>query len=155
MKVVSGDAARWVGVSRVVLSGAGPREVESSRAYRDRLVLKLAGVDDANGAAAIRGSEVAAPAEEVPRLPQDVYWAERLIGALVKDAALGEIGRVVDIVETGGTDLLLVKDAGGVETLVPLAREFVTEVDEASGTISVAIPDGLRGLNGPGGRETA
>ena len=47
MKVVSGDAARWVGVSRVVLSGAGPREVESSRAYRDRLVLKLAGVDDA------------------------------------------------------------------------------------------------------------
>lgn len=161
VKVVSGEAARWVHLSRVVIHGSdrgiadGSREVESVRAYRDRLVLKLSGVDDANDAAALRGSDVLAPAEDVPRLPQDVYWVERLVGARVTDAALGDIGRVADVIEAGGRDLLLVKDDQGVETLIPMVREFVTAIDEASGTIRLALPEGLRGLNDAGGRETA
>jgi len=150
-----------VRLSRVVLRGSGsgaktgPREVESARAYRDRLVLKLVGVNDASGAAALRGSDVLAQAEDVPQLPQDVYWVERLVGARVMDEALGDIGRVTDVIEAGGGDLLLVKDADGIETLIPMVREFVTEIDEASGTIRLAIPEGLRGLNAEGGRETA
>ena len=161
VKVVSGDAARWLHVGRVVVNAsgpgvaAGPRKVESARAYRDRLVLKLAGVDDANEAAALRGSDVLAAAEDVPLLPQGEYWVERLVGARVKDAVLGDIGAVMDVVETGGVDLLVVKDGNGVETLVPLVKEIVTEIDEASATILLALPDGLRGLNDPGGRETA
>jgi 16S rRNA processing protein RimM len=161
VKVVSGNAARWVHLSRVVLQGAGagsedgPRKVESARAYRDRLVLKLAGVDDANSAAELRGTEVVAAAEDVPRLPDNVYWVERLVGARVMDETLGDLGTVADVIEAGGGDLLLVKDGDGVETLVPLVKEFVTAIDEASGTIRLALPEGLRGLNAPGGRETA
>ena len=161
VKVVSGDAARWVHLRRVVLNGSGagvgtgPREVESARAYRDRLVLKLAGVDGASDAATLRGCEVVAPAEDVPPLPQDVYWVERLVGARVMDETLGDIGRVVDVIESGGADLLLVEDGNGVETLVPLVKEFVTAIDEASGTIRLTLPEGLRGMNAPGGLETA
>jgi 16S rRNA processing protein RimM len=161
VKVVSGEAARWEQLSRVLVRGAGEgsdaavRTVESARAYRDRLVLKLAGVDDANGAEALRGCDVLAPAEDVPRLPKGVYWVERLMGARVVDAVLGDIGRVTDVIEGGGGDLLLVKDGDGVETLVPLVKEFVTEIDEASCTIRSALPEGLRGLNAEGGRETA
>lgn len=161
VKVISGNASRWVHLSRVVLRGSGHGSevgsygVESARAYRDRLVLRLAGVYDAGGAAALRGNEVLAPAEDVPRLPRDVYWVERLVGARVMDAALGDIGRVKDVVETGGVDLLVVTDSGGVETLVPLVGEFVNAIDEASGTIRLSLPEGLRGLNAPGGRETA
>ncbi len=159
VKVFSGEADRWVHLSRVVLGGEGlggkddPRKVESARAYRDRLVLKLAGVEDATAAAALRGLDVLAPAEDVPSLPEDVYWVERLVGARVMDVAMGDIGSVMDVVETGGVDLLLVKDGGGVETLVPLVKDFVTEIDETAGTIRVSIPEGLRGLNAPGGRE--
>ncbi len=161
VKVISGNASRWVHLRRVVLHGSGPGsevgsyKVESARAYRDRLVLKLQGVDDAGNAAALRGREVMAPAEDVPRLPLGVYWVERLMGAQVMDATLGDIGRVKDVVETGGVDLLLVEDSGGVETLVPLVGEFVTAIDEASGTIRLTLPEGLRGMNAPGGRETA
>jgi len=49
VKVVSGEAARWLHLNRVVIHGSGPgvegspRKVESVRAYRDRLVLKLSG----------------------------------------------------------------------------------------------------------------
>ena len=159
VKVVSGEAARWVHLNHVVLhgagTGAGPRKVESARAYRDRLVLKLAGVNDASGAAALRGSDVLAPAADVPRLPKDVYWVERLVGALVTDEVLGDIGRVVDVIDAGGRDLLLVKDAQGVETLIPMVRQFVTGIDESAGTIRLALPQGLRGLNSDDESETA
>ena len=153
VKVVSGEAARWVRLSRVVLrrSKAGveetPRVVESARAYRDRLVLKLGGVNDANDAAALRGSDVLAPAEDVPRLPKDMYWVQRLVGARATDAVLGELGRVTDVIEAGGGDLLLVEDDRGVETLIPMVKEFVTEIDESAKTIRLALPEGLRGLN--------
>ena len=161
VKVVSGDAARWAHIGQVVLQTAGrpsvdaPRRVESARAYRDRLVLKLAGIDDANAAEALRGSDVLAIAEDVPRLPQGVYWMDRLVGARVRDAALGDLGLVTDVVDTGGSSVLVVEDGNGIETLVPLVKEFVTKIDETSGLILVAIPEGLRGLNASGGGETA
>jgi 16S rRNA processing protein RimM len=161
VKVISGNASRWVHVKRVLIQGSGsgnetgPYEVESARAYRDRLVLKLKGVDDAGAAAALRGRDVSAEVEDVPRLPRDVYWVERLVGSKVVDAALGDIGLVKDVLETGGVDLLVVEDSGGIETLVPLVGEFVTAIDEATGTIRLTLPEGLRGLNAPGGRETA
>lgn len=156
VKVVSGDAARWAHVTRVLLDGGAGggsewREVTSARAYRDRLVLKLFGLDDANQAAALRGREVRAADGEVPELPRNEYWVERLVGAQVKDAMSGYVGRVMDVVATGGIDLLLVQDDAGVETLVPLAKEFIREVDEAAGTITVTLPEGLRGLNAGGG----
>jgi hypothetical protein len=34
-------------------------------------------------------------------------------------------------------------------------KEFVTSIDEATGTIRLALPEGLRGLNATGGMETA
>jgi len=146
VKVVSGDAARWSQLSRVVLDEQ-VFAVASARAYRDRLVLKLAGIDDASEAAALRGRQVSVVSDDVPELPRDEYWVARLVGALVKDEALGTVGQVVDVVETGGTDVLLVKDEAGRETLVPLAKEFVKHVDEPSATILVSLPPGLFGLN--------
>ena len=140
-------------MSRVVLGGTGPdgapgiRKVESARGYRDRLVLKLAGIDDANQASQLRGCDVSALAEDLPQLPEGTYWVERLVGAQVMDSVLGDIGRVMDVVETGGVDLLLVKDVAGIETLVPLVSHFVSAIDEKAGTIRVALPPGLRGIN--------
>ena len=153
VKVVSGNAARWEHVRHVILGSAGNgaavdrRSVESARAYRDRLVLKLAGVDDTNQAAALRGCEVSVADDQIPRLPEDVYWAARLLGARVTASTGRDLGRVEDVIETGGTDLLRIVDAAGSEVLVPLAREIVTEIDEAAGTIVVSLPEGLREIN--------
>jgi 16S rRNA processing protein RimM len=153
VKVLSGDAAKWSQLRRVVLDEQ-VFAVASARAYRDRLVLKLAGVDDASGAAALRGRQVSVTSDDVPELPKDEYWVARLVGAQVKDEALGTVGQVIDVVETGGTDILLVKDDAGRETLVPLAKEFVKHVDERTATILVTLPPGLFGLNS-GTEETA
>jgi 16S rRNA processing protein RimM len=155
IRVASGDAARWERLRRVTLRRPGGEEMESrevaaARAYGDRLVLKFRGIDDASAAERLRGFEVEAPADEVPGLPPGVYWVARLVGARVVEADGREIGRVADVVETGGVDLLRVTGAGGREILVPLARAFVTSIDEASMTIRVSLPEGLYELNAEG-----
>lgn len=133
-------------------------EVETARAYGDRLVLKLRGVDDPGSAAALKGLSVAAPGSEVPILPEGRYWVARLVGARVLDGAGEGLGVVEDVVETGGADLLLVRDPSGLEVLVPMAQDIVTEIDEDRGLVRVRLPEGLRELNAPegrGGRTTA
>ena len=116
--------------------------------------MKLAGIDDANQAAALRGFEVGALAEDVPQLPAGVYWVERLIGVQVTDSVLGDIGRVKDVIDTGGVDVLIVQGADGVETLVPLVKAFVHAIDEIAGTIEVTLPRGLREVNDDDASET-
>ena len=79
-------------------------DVEHSRAYRDRLVLKLKGVDDANQAAGLRGSSVFVTREDAPDLPEGVHYVDELVGMLVHDETGRELGRVERVIDTGGTD---------------------------------------------------
>ena len=157
VKVVSGEAGRWTSVGAVVLAvpGAPPRRltVEAARAYRDRLVLKLAGIDDPGAAAALRGAATWAEGAEVPALPEGVHWVARLIGAEVVEESGDPLGRVRDVEPTGGADLLHVVGPDGDEVLVPCAREIVRHVDVAAGRIVVRLPQGLRDINRPGAGE--
>lgn len=125
--------------------------VSACRAYRDRLVLKLEGVDSPTAAAELGGMAVFAPADEVPALPDGEYWMARLRGMDVVDPRGGHLGRVEDVLETGGTDLLSVKDDAGREVLVPLARQIVLAVSEDARSIVVDLPEGLAELNRDGG----
>jgi 16S rRNA processing protein RimM len=136
-------------VEAAVPGEEGPRRfaVERARAYRDRLVLKLRGIDEPNAAEALRGRRVLAPADEVPELPPGVHFIETLVGLEVRQS--GEIlGRVVDLLETGGTDVLVVLGPGGREILLPLAREMVGRISAQEGVLEVKdLPEGLVELN--------
>ncbi len=157
VRVASGDASRWTALRRVIVSRDGSeagteRAVVAARAYRDRLVLELEGIDDANDAARLRGAVVRAPGDEVPELPEGRYWIADLIGIEVLDEDGERIGAVRDVIEAGGSggaDVLVVLSKDGEETLVPWVEPIVREVDVASGRIVVRLPEGLRGLNPP------
>lgn len=161
--VFGGDAAHWTGLASFWIGsqdGAEGRffEVEASRAYRDRLVLKLEGVDAAGEAEALRGRRLMAREADAPRLPDGVYYTARLIGMEVRDESGRFIGRVRDVTSTGGADLLVIRgDTAGEddteeprEILIPLAREIVIEVREDEGRMTVRPPEGLLELNESG-----
>ena len=158
--VFGGDAAHWTGLDRFWIGskdGAEGRfyEIQSSRAYRDRLVLKLEGVDDPAEAEALRGLRLMAPETEAPPLPDGVYYTAKLIGMEVRDEAGRFIGRVADVTSAGGADLLVVHGVAPEEEdaeepkeiLIPLAREIVIEVSEDEGRMTVRPPEGLLDLN--------
>src|SRR5262249_12811134 len=93
VRVASGRAERWVHLTRALVGGA-ERTIASSRAYRDRLVLKFAGIDDASQADALRGSEVSVRADDLPVLPDGEFFAQQLVGLEVVERDGARLGRV-------------------------------------------------------------
>jgi 16S rRNA processing protein RimM len=149
VRVASGKAERWTGLTKVLVEPEAEYEVEGSRAYRDRLVLKLRGVEDAAGADALRGKDVAAPPDQVPALAEGVYYQQQLIGLDVVDESGGSVGVIEDVVDTGGTSLLEVRRPSGRKLPVPMAGDIVLEVVLAKRWVRVRLPAGLEDLEEP------
>jgi 16S rRNA processing protein RimM len=154
--VAGGEAQEWTGIDRVWIGrdrGEGSYyRVEGSRAYRDRLVLKLEGIEDGNAAAGLRGLRVCAQPADAPSAPEGRYYRAQLIGLRAVDEAGEELGRVEDLVPTAGHDLLVLSDGlegehESDEVLVPFVPEIVREVDLEQEQIVLRLPEGLRNLN--------
>lgn len=156
MLVPGGEAELWTGVRRFWIGARGPTApgwmaVEASRAYRDRLVLKLAGLDDADRAARLRGALVEAGEDEAPELPAGSWFASRLVGcAVIDDRTERVVGEVTDVLPTGGVSLLVVPRPGREELLVPLAPEIAVLVAPERRVIRVRLPEGLEALDEAG-----
>ncbi len=150
VRVAAGGAARWSAVDEVWLQrgedAAERFEVQHEKAYRDRWVLKLKGIDDSDAAERWRGATVAVARDRAPALGEFEHWHATLVGMEVL-AAERRIGTVRDIQPTAGSDLLVVEADGGDEVLIPLHRDIVIDVDEAAGTVCIDPPQGLLDLN--------
>jgi len=121
-------------------------EVEHAWFHKNFVIFKFASVDSISAAQGLRGSEV--QVEESPALPAHTYFVSDLIGCRVVDLASGaELGRVRELVATGGTDLLSVRDAAGRELLIPFAQEICRRIVPDDKLIEVHLPEGLADLN--------
>ena len=153
IKVGGGDAAIWERMPRFRIERpdgtAEILETERVRSYRDRLVVKFRGVDDAGSAAALRGANVQGAVEDAPELSAGEHYLAVLVGMEVVDERGRRLGEVADLAPTGGADLLRVATgaAGENELLIPMAREIVLEIDESARRITVRLPAGLEQLN--------
>jgi 16S rRNA processing protein RimM len=110
-----------------------PLVITSSRPNQHRFVIRFEGVDDRNGADALRGKLV--EAEPLAEAPDGEFWVHELIGSEVRDRAGVSVGRVV-AVEANPAHDLLVLDGGA---LVPMV--FV--VSSEPGVVVIDPPDGL------------
>ncbi|MGB5201686.1 MAG: ribosome maturation factor RimM [Sedimenticolaceae bacterium] len=129
-----------VGYSPWHLVRGGRREVWSVDAGHRQgkvVVAKLVGCDDRDGAEALIGAEVTVPREQLPETtrPGEFYWAD-LIGLRVITLEGAELGRIVQLFETGANDVIVVQ--GERERLVPYVwQQVVRDVDFAAGEMRV------------------
>ena len=156
IRLAHDEGAHWTALERIWIGKAQEGsyyEIEASRAYGDRLVLKLKGIDDASRAAKLRGLSAMVARGEEPALPEDSWYVARLVGMEVVDEAGSGLGRVKDVMPTAGADLLIVQriDERGElterEAMIPIAREIVLDVDEETRRITVRLPEGLLEIN--------
>ena len=113
--------------------------VLAARQHGSALIAQIAGVEDREAAAALKGMTIAVPRAQLPAVAADeFYWAD-LIGLRVVNAEQHEFGHVARIVQTGANDVLVVTpgDARGRETLIPFIADVIQRVDIAAGVISV------------------
>jgi 16S rRNA processing protein RimM len=125
----------------VLSSPSGPLSVVSSGpapggAGGDRYIVTFAECGDRAAADRLRGVELSADALEQP----GTLWVHELVGAVVRDPAGAELGRVAAVEANPASDLLVLESGA----LIPV--HFVTGHDASAGTVDVDIPEGLLDL---------
>ncbi len=118
-------------------------EVEAWKRHGQGLVVKLAGYDVREDAQFLTNIEIVVDADKLPELPnEEIYWRD-LYGMSVVSTEGYDMGVIVDILETGSNDVLVVKanakDAfGQKERLIPfLDGQVIKSIDRAVQRIEV------------------
>lgn len=102
--------------------------IERSRLHGHVAVVKFADIDDRNAAEALRGKPLYIPVADAAALPPDTWYWYQLIGLDVVTTTGDPVGRLTEILETGGNDVYVVK-LDGRETLVPAIDQVIKSVD--------------------------
>ena len=144
----TGSVDGLLGLTRVAL-GRGeddpdPRPFELravAAGRRGELRMDLEGVRTRDDALAHKGLWVFADETELPALGPGEYYGHELLGCRVEGEDGRVVGRVREIWETGGSDLLVVRDDAGREHLLPAA--LLRRVDRRDRRIVVEILPGL------------
>lgn len=137
------DPARFPPGMPLQIRGAQYQVSSSRRGPRSSILLRLDGIDDVDAAGALRGAEILADPASLPDQPQGVYYHYQLIGLTVRTVAGDNVGELVEIMETGGNDVYVVKAVEGQEILVPAVADVIVEVDLADGIMKIDPPRGL------------
>lgn len=106
-------------------------------------VLKLAGIDSCDAAEAMRGYLLMVENGDRPKLAENEYHINDLIGCAVKHQATGKvIGKVVDVLP-GGNDLLEVENDRQAKLLIPFVEAIAPVVNIEQQIIEITPPMGL------------
>jgi 16S rRNA processing protein RimM len=116
--------------------------IERSWFQKNRVVLKVAGVDSIEQADELRNAELCIPESEAAVLDEDEFFDWQLEGCMVRTIQGDEIGVVREVMRTGGTENLVVA-SGERDVLIPFAGSICTEVDIEKKEILVDLPEGL------------
>lgn len=108
---------------------------------KGNLVVRFSGYGHGGSVEHLIGSDVLIDPAELAREEDEVYWFE-LEGLEVIDRERGSIGRLVDMFRTAAHGIYVVQGAYG-EVLIPVIPQFVSGLDEGSGSLLVDVPEGL------------
>ena len=123
--------------------GRTPLTVERARAHGNVVILKLAGVETVEAAAAYRNKVLYVSREDIP-LEEGEYLVQDLIGCAVVDADTGrDYGKIYDVRPTGANDVYYLRDEAGTERLVPSIPSVVLERDVEGGVVKIRPLEGL------------
>ncbi len=115
-------------------------EVIAGRPHGKGIVAQLANCPDRDAAAELIGSTIAIHRDQLPAAPEDEYYWSDLRGLKVITTQGLELGRIVNLMETGANDVLVVREAGeqGRERLIPFIwQQVIREVDLENGQLTV------------------
>ena len=119
----------------------GPLTIASRRVHQGVTLLGFEQVTGRDGAEALRGVVLVAPADE--ELDGEGFYPEDLRGLEVVDGQGERLGAVKDLHLRPAQDLLEVTTTAGDDVLVPFVEELVPHVDLEAGQVTVTAPAGL------------
>lgn len=132
--------------SLIGISSSGVKrslQIEEQWFHGRRLVLKFAGFDSIDEAKGLVEYDLAVPAKDRVELPEDSFYEWELVGCQIETVDGNPIGKVTEIMRTGGVEILKVVDDDGRDRLIPMAADIVIEIDKEKRLIRIDPPEGL------------
>ena len=112
----------------------------------DMLVVRIAGVDSRETAAALTGTELFVRRSELPAPSADEFYHDDLVGLEAATPDGAPVGRVVGLRNFGAGDILEIAPPGGGDTvLLPFTRAVAVGIDFDAGRILVVPPNEIDG----------
>lgn len=116
-------------------------KVCSASVHKNAVLVSFEGIDDMDGAAALKNKIVYIRREDA-RLEAGEHFIADLVGLKAVDAETGEaLGVITEILPLSPHNIYVIK--GAREILVPAVPEFVREIDTAAGRVLFKLIEGL------------
>ena len=90
----------------------------------------------------LREQDILNDKEREFEIPDDSLEYEHLIGFLILDQTIGEVGPIDEVLEMPQQEMAFLKFKGR-EVLIPLNEELIVSVDEKNRTVLMDLPEGL------------
>lgn len=120
-----------------------PQVVKSIRSHSAGAIVGFEGYQDPESVGRLRNHFVFVSAQGLPDLPEGEYYHHQLIGLKVRTIQDRVLGELVEILQTGANDVLVVQTETGSEILIPYIDEIVQRTDLEKGELLI---DPLPGL---------
>ncbi len=120
-----------------------PLTVEDYWFHGQRIVLKFAGYDSVEATRELLECELAVPEAERVALPEGHFYDWELADCRVETVAGQFLGRVREVMRTGGTAVLVTDNESGRDLLLPMAQAMIVEIDVKRKFILYDPPAGL------------
>ena len=110
--------------------------IDGVKPHGNGFIIKFTDITDREVARQYTNDEIAIFREELPELDDDTYYWADLIGCRVVNLNGVEFGTVMDLLETGANDVLIVKNDER-ERWIPYTDDAVKTIDIAAKHITV------------------
>ena len=120
-------------------SGLTEFKIEQVRYVKNMVMLKLAGIDTVEEAEKYRNLYIKILRDQEEELEEGSYYVVDILGCKVNTDANQELGKIVDVFQTGSNDVYVVKDSLGKQILLPGISDVIKEIDVENGKIIYKI----------------
>ncbi|RCW61127.1 MULTISPECIES: ribosome maturation factor RimM [Halanaerobium] len=103
-------------------------EIEYIRFHKQFVIIKFFDINSINEAEELKNYQVLIDESEKYLLPEDNFYVDDLIDCEVYLASGSYLGKLIDVIDTSGTDIFLVKGKDK-EYMLPASREMILEID--------------------------
>ncbi|MPQ42391.1 ribosome maturation factor RimM [Clostridium tarantellae] len=130
------DMYRFDDLEYVMINGKKVN-IESVKYLKDKVILKLEGVNTMNEAEKLKFKQyyLEISRDQAVELPEDSYFIADLKGCKVIDTNNFEYGTIKDVIQTPANDVYWVK--GEKEILIPVLKEIVLDINIEDGLITI------------------
>ncbi|EEH98160.1 ribosome maturation factor RimM [Clostridium tertium] len=128
------DPKRYNDLDFVLIDGV-ERKIQGCKFQKDRVIVKIEGIDSIEEAEKYKNKYMEIPREYAVPLEEDTYYIADIIGCNVYDTEGKSLGEVYDVIQTKNNDVYWIRKPK--ELLIPVLLDIVTDIDVENRKITI------------------